>query len=105
MFRDGDDSAGARVPEDAFQRLAYVRQPETPDVGEQMLILVVALDQAVIGNLGKQMMNVVVANIGGEPVQITRQDQEAGAVDCTTIVFPVLAIACIGMLEIVLHGK
>src|SRR5579862_4452854 len=105
IFREGDDSAGTGVPEDAFQRLANVRQPQMPDTREQMLIFVVALDQAVIGNPGKQMMNVVVANIGGKPVQVTRQDQEAGAVECTAIVFPVLAIARISMLEIVLHGE
>ena len=42
MFRDGDDSAGTCVPEDALERLANVRQPQTPDIREQMLIFVVA---------------------------------------------------------------
>src|SRR5579871_5991416 len=68
LFRDGDDSAGVCVPEDAFQRLGNVRQPQASDIREQMLVSVVALNQAIIRNFGKQMMNVVVANIGGEPV-------------------------------------
>ena len=68
-------------------------------------MLVVAGNQAIVGNLCRQMMNMVVRDIRGEPVQPARQDQKTGAMNRGGIVIPALIAACVGMFKIVLHGK
>ena len=64
-----------------------------------------AFSQAVVGNPGGQVVNVVVGDIDGKPVQPARQDQKAGALYRRRDVVPTLVAARVGMLEIMLHRK
>ena len=75
------------------------------DARKQMLILVVTLDQAVVRNAGRQVVNVVIADIDGEPVQPGRQHQEARAFHRSGVGVPVRVVARIGVLEVVLHRE
>src|ERR1700733_8606518 len=70
-----------------------------------MLILVMALDQAVAGDTRGKVMDMVVANVGGEEVQPARQYQETGAFDGARIVVPALTSGRVGMLKGVLHSE
>ncbi|MGQ0698217.1 MAG: hypothetical protein ACT4PZ_08235 [Panacagrimonas sp.] len=62
-----------------------------------MLMLGMARGQAVVGNLGGEMVNVAIADIGGAPVQPGRQHQETRPLDRGRIVVP--ALVATGVLE------
>ena len=68
-------------------------------------MLVMACDQAVIRNSGGQVVDVVIRDIHGEPVEPARQDQKTGALDGGNVGIPALVVARIRVLEIVLYGK
>ena len=57
-----------------------------------MPIFVVAPDQAIVWNPGGEMVNVMIGNIGGEPVLPARQMQKTGALDRAGFVVPAAAI-------------
>ena len=84
-----------RIPADAMASL----RPE-PYPG-----FLVAFDQAVIRDVGREMVDVVVADIDGEPVQPARQYQETRARGRSGVVIPVLILARIGVAEVVLHRE
>ena len=64
-----------------------------------------APDQTVVWNSGRQMVDMMIRNIRGKPVQPARQDQKTAAVYGDGIVIPILIIARIRVLEIMLHRK
>ena len=105
VLRHRDDPLRVPVPQDAFQRSEHLGQPHPGDTGKQVPIFVMALDQAVVRDAGRKMVDVMIADIDREPVQPARQHQETRAFDRPGILVPVLAIARIGILEVVLHGE
>jgi hypothetical protein len=52
IFRDGNNLLSLLVPEDAFQRSGYLGKSQPPHLREELLLFVVAFDQAVVGNVG-----------------------------------------------------
>ena len=61
--------------------------------------------QAVGGDTRRQMVHMMVGDIGGEPVEPARQIKKAGALECCVVVTPAFVASRIGMFEVVLHRK
>src|SRR5678815_5779124 len=82
-----DDARARRVPEHAAQLCRNLGQADAPDVDEQMSELLVAVDEAVVRNPRREVMDVVIADVRREPVQPARQRQKAGALEhCAVVV-------------------
>src|SRR5258706_402746 len=105
MLGHGNDAARASVPQNALQGRGNLGQPDSGNVREELLVFRVALRQAVVRDPGRQVVNVVIGDVGGKPVQPARQDEEARAPYRRGIAVPTRVAARIRVLEIVLHGE
>src|SRR6185503_9537272 len=100
-----DDAARLRVPQYVAHGLGNLGQPEAPDVREQVPVFVVTLGEAIVRNPGGHVVDVMVGDVGGKPVQPAWQVQEAGTPYCGFVAIPAVVIARVGVLEIMLHRE
>lgn len=68
-----DDLVILVVPEDVFEGMGNVTQSDLVQVTEQVAKLLVAFLQIVVGDQRREMVDMMVGNIRGEPIHNPRQ--------------------------------
>lgn len=105
VFSYRDELPRLSIPKNILQRSVDVSESQTTYIGKQMLVLVVTGNQTVVWNTGGQMMDVMIPNVGGKPVQPCWQYKEARALDRSDVAIPALPVGCVGVFEIMLNRK
>ena len=100
--RVADQLPALLVPEVKRQALQAGPQRDGLDLLEQPLALVAVL-QVVVGNARAQMVDVVEADTGREPLQHAGQLVEGAAAQRRRRVIPVVAALPVGVFELMLH--
>jgi hypothetical protein len=99
---EAHELAGLLIPEPEGERLEAREQRERFDLGKQCVCFMAPL-QIVIGDPRAQMMNVMKADIAGEPLKNPRKFVERTSLQSGVGITPRIAALPIGALELVLY--